>query len=172
MGVDATSKQTGGKDCRLEGGGLYYHTFIAVDRRVLAIVSWWWYGNIDFCAGLYGALLDTNLNLTWYFFPAQTQVSSTNRVSFSARPPGGTVALNIIGDPSTVHMSLFQNVANILCWCVFPCCLCLLPGLHHNILLSNCGPVPGIEWLSRHQQSHQWSESVNWVLWFLLVFVM
>lgn len=36
MGVDATSKQTGGKDWRLEGGGLYYHNFIAADRRALA----------------------------------------------------------------------------------------------------------------------------------------
>lgn len=47
MGVDATSKQTGGKDCRLEGGGLYYHTFMAEDGRVLALlakVAWRWYG--------------------------------------------------------------------------------------------------------------------------------
>lgn len=39
MGVDATSKQTGGKDCRLEGGGLYYHTFIAVDRRAFPTLA-------------------------------------------------------------------------------------------------------------------------------------
>lgn len=39
MGVDATSKQTGGKDCRLEGGGLYYHTFMAEDGRGLALLA-------------------------------------------------------------------------------------------------------------------------------------
>lgn len=93
-------------------------------------------------------------------------------VSFSGRPLGGTVALNIIGNPSAVHMSLFQYLATIFCWCVFPCCHCLLPVLHHNILLSNCRPILGIEWLSRHQPSHQWSESINWVLWFLFFFSM
>lgn len=92
-------------------------------------------------------------------------------VSFSGRPLGGTVALNIIGNPSAVHMSLFQYLATIFCWCVFPCCHCLLPVLHHNILLSNCRPILGIEWLSRHQPSHQWSESINWVLWFLGFFL-
>lgn len=72
MGVDATSKQTGGKDCLLEGAGLYYHTFIAVDKTC--------FGNISNCSSMmiwkhwflcwtaWCVSGKTNLNLTWYFF--------------------------------------------------------------------------------------------------------
>lgn len=73
MGVDATSKQTGGKDCVLEGAGLYYHTFLAVDSC---------FGNISNCSSMmiwkhwflcwtaWCLSGKTNLNLTSYFFPS------------------------------------------------------------------------------------------------------
>lgn len=170
MGVDATSKQTGGKDCVLEGAGLYYHTFIAVDScfgnisNCSSMMIWkhWFLCWTAWCMGG-----KTNLNLTSYFFPQLRRRSAARTGWVSLRGHLGALLLSTSSEIPRLCTSLFQNLANIFCWCVFPCCLCLLPVLHHNILLSNCRPIPGFEWLSRHQQSHQWSESINWVLCFL-----
>lgn len=120
-----------------------------------------------FCAGLHDALLDTNLNPASNSFFQRRRRTATRTGWVSLRGHLGALLLSASSEiPRLCTCPCFRIWQIFFCWCVFPCCLCLLPVLRHNILLSNCRPILGIEWLSRHQQPHQWSESINWVLWF------
>lgn len=113
MGVDATSKQTGGNDCGLEGAGLYYHTFIAVDRHVLATLAtaaWWWYGSIDFCAGLHDAWLETNLILASYFFFQLRRRSAARTGWVSLRGHLGALLLSTSSQiPRCAHVPVSES---------------------------------------------------------------
>lgn len=97
-------------------------------------------------------------------FAEQTEIGSSNRVSFFERPPGGTVGLERAA--ADVYMFLlqrrkpYQALLLLLCFSHF-CPFCFIPLPHHHILLCNCRPISGAEWPSRHQQLRLWSKCIN-----------
>lgn len=123
----------------------------------------WGYGNIECCAELYDASPVTNLNFALCFFQHRRRTAARTWW-VSLRGHVGALLLSASAE-SSAHVP-DSDPCKYFFVDVFFLVLRLMPVLHQHILPFNRRLIPGIEWLSRHLQSHQWSESIKWVLCF------